>query len=137
MSVNKERVQLWVDALRSGKYNQGDGALRIVFESGVDEKFCCLGVACDISGVGEWEFNSGTEIDEAIYYSPDDKFSNGNRDSSILTGRVAEWFGFNSKDPNLIDEDGDYEKATALNDSHGYTFEEIADAIERTFLNDE
>lgn len=34
----------WVEALRSGKYKQGSGYLR----SG--DRFCCLGVACDVLG---------------------------------------------------------------------------------------
>ena len=33
----------WVDALRSGKYKQGDMALQ------TDQTFCCLGVACDLA----------------------------------------------------------------------------------------
>ena len=45
--VQKARVQKLVDALRSRKYKQGVGRLRI------DDKFCCLGVACDISGLGK------------------------------------------------------------------------------------
>jgi hypothetical protein len=48
--VTPELKQRWLDALRSGKYKQGKGALR----TGKDH-FCCLGVLCDISGAGEWE----------------------------------------------------------------------------------
>jgi hypothetical protein len=33
----------WLEALRSGKYKQGDSNLR-----GFDDAFCCLGVACDL-----------------------------------------------------------------------------------------
>jgi hypothetical protein len=36
----------WVEALRSGKYQQGKGALR-----NSDNRYCCLGVLCDIVGV--------------------------------------------------------------------------------------
>ena len=38
----------WIKALRSGEYEQGREDLK------VDEKFCCLGVLCDISGLGSW-----------------------------------------------------------------------------------
>ncbi len=41
----------WIDALRSGKYTQGRNRLK-----NNDNSFCCLGVACDISGLGEWKF---------------------------------------------------------------------------------
>jgi len=42
----------WIEALRSGRYKQGRWALRTK-----SDDFCCLGVLCDISGVGEWEEN--------------------------------------------------------------------------------
>lgn len=43
--MDKEIKRRWVEALRSGKYEQGQGKL---LHSG---KFCCLGVLCDIQGV--------------------------------------------------------------------------------------
>jgi hypothetical protein len=39
----------WVEALRSGDYQQTTGTLRD------GDSFCCLGVLCDISGAGRWE----------------------------------------------------------------------------------
>ncbi len=39
----------WVAALRSGKYKQGTGQLKTVKVKST--KWCCLGVACDISGL--------------------------------------------------------------------------------------
>ena len=45
MNNNKMRVEIkkmWLDALRSGEYKQGQLALR------TDDKFCCLGVLCDL-----------------------------------------------------------------------------------------
>lgn len=47
--MNAELKAKWVAALRSGNYEQGWGLLR-----GVTDKYCCLGVACDISGQGQW-----------------------------------------------------------------------------------
>lgn len=38
----------WVKALRSGKYKKGFSYLKI--ESGGEFQYCCLGVACEISG---------------------------------------------------------------------------------------
>jgi hypothetical protein len=42
--------QKWIDALRSGKYKQGDGYLCNTDENGVD-KHCCLGVLAEVAGV--------------------------------------------------------------------------------------
>ena len=39
----------WVKALRSGKYKRAVGQLH-----DADGNYCVLGVACDISGLGEW-----------------------------------------------------------------------------------
>jgi hypothetical protein len=42
MEPTKRQIETWVRALRSGEYEQA----RHVLQKG--EKFCCLGVACDI-----------------------------------------------------------------------------------------
>jgi hypothetical protein len=44
--MNLENVKKWTDALRSGKYDQGQKMLR-----SADDEFCCLGVGCDVLGV--------------------------------------------------------------------------------------
>jgi hypothetical protein len=46
--MDKDIKAKWLEALRSGRYRQGEGALR------VDDKFCCLGVLCDLIAPGEW-----------------------------------------------------------------------------------
>lgn len=46
----------WVAALRSGKYQRAEGSLKKTNRNGED-CFCCLGVACDLAGVG-WELIS-------------------------------------------------------------------------------
>jgi len=46
--MNKDIAVKWVAALRSGKYQQGEGVLRD------GDSFCCLGVLCDISEMGRW-----------------------------------------------------------------------------------
>lgn len=42
-----EMAKRWTDALRSGEYEQGKDWLR------KGDRFCCLGVLCDVVGV-EW-----------------------------------------------------------------------------------
>lgn len=51
--MNKTFKKKWVKALRSGKYEQGNGVLRMK-EDGED-KFCCLGVACDLLRPNLWK----------------------------------------------------------------------------------
>jgi hypothetical protein len=46
----------WLEALRSGKYQQTTGELR------GGDKFCCLGVLCDVAKPGAWKGESWTWI---------------------------------------------------------------------------
>lgn len=46
--MNQNIKKKWVKALRSGKYEQGQGCLQ---ESG---KYCCLGVLCDVYDKNLW-----------------------------------------------------------------------------------
>lgn len=43
--MKKKLAMKWVEALRSGKYEQGSSYLEC------DNKFCCLGVLCKVMGV--------------------------------------------------------------------------------------
>ena len=43
---NKREV--WLEALRSGDYQQGTGALKRISEHGDEVTYCCLGVACEV-----------------------------------------------------------------------------------------
>lgn len=44
--MEKKKAMKWVEALRSGEYEQGRGRLRVTDNAG--DSFCCLGVACEI-----------------------------------------------------------------------------------------
>ena len=122
MDVNEFYTQ-WISALRSGEYKQGHSTLRY------DDKFCCLGVACDlfaIAGEGHWQ-------NGAFYHSADWSADVSNWSESTLPGSVAVELGlheagefrfFNSRD-GLHNEYW----LTALNDD-GFTFAQIADVIE-------
>lgn len=51
--MDKEFLKKWVEALRSGKYKQGQNCLR------KGDTYCCLGVACDVINPDDWEFDRG------------------------------------------------------------------------------
>ena len=53
MNPNVEKL---IEALNSGKYTQAMGRLHIAS----DDKYCCLGVACEIAELGNWILE-GTE----------------------------------------------------------------------------
>lgn len=65
--MNSELKSKWLDALRGGEYKQGKDYLR-----GKEDTFCCLGVLCDVLGVGKWKknvfvSNSGEEYISTLY----------------------------------------------------------------------
>jgi hypothetical protein len=90
----------WVKALRSGKYKQARYRLRR------DNKYCCLGVACDISKLGKWD---GTIYLDSYLYLP---------------RKVQKWLGLRSSG-------GEYytNNLTSFNDNN-WSFKKIADIIE-------
>lgn len=117
--MNPEVKAAWVAALRSGKYQQGKNYLAL------EGKFCCLGVLCELAlkhGIITTHFNSenGTGYYEGKH--------------SSLPNSVSAWLGVDKEIESVMvfDEDGDEQDVINLNDSKGYTFAMIADAIERT-----
>lgn len=56
----------WLDALRSGEYKQGRGALKVerfhkTTGKALKPEYCCLGVACKIVGMSDEKINDATE----------------------------------------------------------------------------
>lgn len=111
MEPNKKNIRKWVKALRSGKYKRGKDSLRD------GDKFCCLGVACDISGVGKWS--------DAESYDGE---------ASTLPTSVSRWLGVYGDNPEFKYGNNETKFASELNDNHNWSFKKIANAIERTFL---
>lgn len=123
-TCNKENMRLWVDALRSGEYEQGYGALLN------DGKYCCLGVACEVAILNGVELAKEPVDSE---YRPG-RYAFGKETSLFLPGKVQEWLGIDSQEPGVFNTVGIAESVIHLNDSQKKDFSYIADALERTFL---
>ena len=138
----KEHRRLWVQALRSGEYEQCREQLHT--ETG----YCCLGVACDISGLGEWgtpgRANVGKiESETLTWYILQDE---SEMSATTLPDSVMHWLGFSSNSgvfnsrikqvpadalpEELNDVLADSGKSLAVLNDRGFTFHEIADIIE-------
>jgi hypothetical protein len=105
----------WLKALRSGDYEQGRGVLRTA-----DDKFCCLGVLCDLYGrVNGEEWQGGTWEDDD---SGDWEIAGG---TALLSSDVQEWAGLESEDPLV-----NGRTLSDWNDAHGRDFNAIADMIQ-------
>lgn len=125
MPLKPEIKALWIDALRSGEYQQGREYLNS------EKGFCCLGVLCDLAikagVINDWE--EGPDLsphgeEEMIVV----KRVAGS--ASTLPAEVHDWAGFRYGDQfGMLGLVGDGTSLAALND-HGSTFAEIADIIE-------
>ena len=133
--MNPEVKQKWIDALRSGKYEQGSEKLRSV------TGYCCLGVLCDLYAqeyATQWKFKSYNDITDEE--NPDTyDYWYFEEQSEFLPYSVMDWAGLKTNNPQVRVEVEDNEDednshyADALianvNDS-GYTFNDISKLIE-------
>lgn len=136
--MNTEVKQQWVEALRSGQYEQGTGRLHRA-ENGVS-LFCCLGVLCDLAvkagatrvgPVVKYDVDDKTPIYTDLYYGDEHAAGLGTITSfEVLPDNVREWAGLDIHDPVLIYEDDSMTSMSSLNDNIGASFGEIADLIE-------
>jgi hypothetical protein len=131
MTLNKERINLLLVALRSGEYKQGTERLKT--ETAEGDKLCCMGVACEVflkeAGKGYWKRSDDPMFDGsyAVWFNPNTP-GYGN-EVGVMPSPVADWFGFDSVNPWLL------ECSLSLrNDNLGQTFLEIADAIEEAYI---
>lgn len=131
--MSKTPVQIWVEALRSGEYKQGQEYLNL------EGYFCCLGVACDLYKKHVDESFPAEEIfpREAIRYSKD-------KLEQALPMEVASWLGFEETNDvgsfneeisvPVISEEGENFIVTGTNladlNDRGADFETIAKIIE-------
>lgn len=109
-----------IQALRSGKYEQGRGGLIR------DNKFCCLGVACEVLGLK----SVGIFKDYFLGYVTEERYL----ETTFAPVEVVKAFGLFSKagavNPVLEAQTSEKQlRLTYMNDS-GSSFEEIADALE-------
>ena len=145
LKMKAEIKQQWIDALRSGEYQQGTGDLHTMYPTGINgevvERFCCLGILslmCEKAGAVT--SNEGERTGHQVAY--------GNTgETAYLPQEVIDWAGleyegYREYPPSKAEEpkgvltsgtrEGRYLDGVSLsvmNDS-GHSFEEIAQVIE-------
>ena len=115
-----EARKLWIAALRSDEYEQGKFVLHARNSNG--DKFCCLGVACDLAR------KNGVELNVSVRQMDGEDIVLYDGKEAFLPDKVQTWLGVYS---NNGEYDADNSLA-ALNDG-GAWFEYIANVIERKF----
>lgn len=121
----RRNVERWLAALRSGEYGQGKDALCAIKKPGVADRFCCLGVACDLHKQWVGPPRPGISglcmaVETGALGMPDE-------------GWFEKTFGFR---PNqaMFGPVGKRDGLADLNDA-GVTFERIANYIEQALLS--
>jgi hypothetical protein len=107
--VNPEIKDLWINALESGEFEQGRGALNR------NGEFCCLGVLCELayrSGVLVKKEKAKSDYVNIVKYDGMDTY---------LPNSVEQWAGIDSSQWESIQ----MSRLIRLNDS-GVSFSEIA-----------
>jgi hypothetical protein len=114
---NQEQLELrrkWLEALRSGEFQQGTGALKRKIGSDRFE-YCCLGVLCEITGDRD-----GWQVVMANTYS-------FHRVNGYLAPDIRKAVGLRYGDGQLPGG----ESLVQINDDRQMSFAEIADWIEK------
>ena len=132
----KKRIRdLWIKALRSGKYKKGVDHLCTINENG-SRSYCCLGVLTELA------IKDGVKIKKDVINSNWPRCSSyinytGPEDSmySYLLRSVMKWAGLHDFDPLLRPETSRSANimASEINDNGNVntTFRKIADLIEK------
>lgn len=120
MEPNKENIRKWVDALRSGGYQQGNDRLNVD-----DSKFCCLGVACEVAMRDGLEIEKGY-IERSVTYDLDRLY---------LPRKVADWLGVQHVNPVVATDELGNITAVQANDIRKWNFTQIANGLERLYLS--
>jgi hypothetical protein len=124
--MNREVMEKWVAALRSGNYAQGTGCLRHSLSDGTPA-YCVLGVLCQIHADETRSARWGYEYSDGTYAYGRHGLWPSQSDESIhvLPLCVQEWAGLRTASGRLPN----WRMLSALNDD-GCEFPELASDIE-------
>lgn len=119
-----EARQLWVQALRSGEFKQGTGSLHS--RPGDEDRYCCLGVACEV-----YQRHVG-----GLCVAEESGVKTYNRHKCTLPFPVAKWLNINEAGAMPTDSlpNPNLKGLVGLNDIAMYNFGQIADVIESGVL---
>lgn len=142
--MKPEIKEMWVKALRSGEYEQGTHQLV------GDNKYCCLGVLCDIArkcGIVEIREATDNMGITHLFYGTPEEYNIPHKSNvdigpkyEVLPKSVMEWSGLDLNNPelNIRDDDEDWRNngpypvpMSELNDEFGYGFHRLANLIEK------
>jgi hypothetical protein len=131
MADLNSNAQKWVDALRSGKYKQGQKALTVI--AGDEELDCCLGVACKVAIENGLELETHTEFKSigfgAEIVNKHLRFYDHSSYGTLPT-KVAIWLGLSTNDGTYTLPGNNNSCVLTSDNDSGVPFDQIAATIE-------
>ena len=148
MTINREAIRKWCEALESGKYKQGYGALTQVDCDG-NEEDCCLGVAAktfpEIAPAVRKQIVRSFAGKEVVAYGDEEEIA-----WDTLPRKLAVFLGINDSGrfpagyfaslPSVRQKVFDcfpINSLMELNDEAKYSFKQIAKVIRKQFLGED
>lgn len=116
--TRREVYDLWIEALKSGKYKQGPGQLKKSINKRVT--YCCLGVLCDLArkdGGPKW--NGLPHREDSNTLRIDYEYD---RSLEKISPDIKHFMGFDTTEEKMLME---------MNDFASYTFKDIAEEIKK------
>ena len=112
-----DKAERWLKELENGDWPQGSGQLK-----GSDDRYCCLGVACELGGLFEYDYS------DYAYYE-------GDGDYGCLPGDYHKVLGLKGPEGEtnipLSQQPEEFGKSSlaAANDSGEWTFKQLAQVM--------
>lgn len=128
--MNRENMVKWITALRSGQFEQGTGRLASVDDPDTREnpKYCCLGVACEVAVANGVVLPTRMKQD---VMEDDAWIIEYDGDALCLPKKVLEWLDLPHHRNISILYHGNRKLVSEMNDEYRWTFDQIADALEK------
>lgn len=114
--MDRKTKAAWIKALRSGEYRQGQGVLQRRSKKG--PSYCCLGVLATVKGC-TWRKTTDIMSEGYVPYFSEEVVGGYDQESTFLRPKFA---GLSSATQVTL---------SNLNDDESYSFEQIADWIEK------
>lgn len=130
--MNSEIKTKWLAALRGGKYKQGQQVLH----NTDDNTYCCLGVLCEVMGLRKIprpiviDNEKGISVNgvDYVHETSEEVLSKNER---VLPSSLASMLGNEGQNPMVEYVVGETRRSLAELNDHGWSFEQIADIIEK------
>ena len=125
--MKKKIADMWVKALRSGKFKQGTDALCLLNDS-KKPQYCCLGVLCEIyNQEHKIKLKTNTVVTSGV-----GKIRSYNDSTDVPPLKVQRWAGLRTETGEITGSNG--VGLVPLNDN-GSSFKKIAKVIQEEYKN--